>query len=364
MRIGIDIRKYHDYGIGTYIQNLMNVYQHRDNLECVFFGNDELRSETIKLGKSSFISDNSPKYSLQELKSISKKVNSQQLDIFHSPHYTYPVGLKVPGVVTVHDIIHLRMKEYFTLPKRIYAYLMIHHACAASSAIIVDSAFGKEELLSIFRIPEKKIHIVPLGVDSTYFEILQENEVENVTRKYGITKSYILYTGSVKPHKNVPTLLKAFHTLRHRHNVQLVFTGERISDVPQLQKYVTENGLTDSVIDLGRIPRKELKAVYQSAHAVVLPSHYEGFGFSMLEAMASGVPAIGARATSITEVVGDAGLLFDPLDDSALTRHLDDILTNEPLRTSLIEKGTARAKQFSWEQCAERTINIYHEVLN
>ncbi|MFA6455530.1 MAG: glycosyltransferase family 1 protein [Bacteroidota bacterium] len=363
MRIGIDIRKYHDFGIGTYIQNLMNVYQHREDFDCIYFGNDDIQSEISRLKKGSFIADNSPKYSLQELTSVSKKANSQQLNLFHSPHYTYPINLNVPGVVTVHDIIHLRMKKYYSLPKRAYAFCMIRHACAASSAIIVDSAFGKEELLTVFRIPEKKIHVVPLGADEVFSDKLKDNDKEAIVRKYGITKSYILYTGSLKPHKNVPTLLKAFRTIRHRHDVQLVFTGERISEVPQLQRYVVENGLSDSVLDLGRIPKEELKAVYQSARAVVLPSLYEGFGFSMLEAMASGVPAVGARATSITEVVGDAGLLFDPMDDSELAGHLDDILTNESLRISLVSKGTERAKQFTWKQCADRTIDIYHEVL-
>ena len=131
-----------------------------------------------------------------------------------------------------------------------------------------------------------------------------------------------------------------------------------------MSNFVIENKLTNAVIDLGRIDQSELRVAYQTASAVILPSLYEGFGFSMLEAMASGVPAIGARTTSITEVVGNAGLLFNPTDENELTHHIDTIITDAHLRSDLIDKGKERAQQFTWKLCAEKTLQIYKEVLS
>ncbi len=364
MRIGIDIRKYYDYGIGTYIQNLINVFQNQPDLNCVYFAQDELKESLKSNLNGNFVTNNSAKYSLQELFSVSRKANAQHLDLFHAPHYTLPVNLRMPSIVTIHDIIHVRLKEYFSLPKRAYAYLMIKHACSASSAIIVDSEFGKNELLSVFRVQENKIKVIPLGVNQSFFDKAKDKEKEIFRQKYGISKPYILYTGSLKPHKNIPFLLKAFNKISGKHELQIVFTGEKLYDNAHLSNFVIENKLTNAVIDLGRIDQSELRVAYQTASAVILPSLYEGFGFSMLEAMASGVPAIGARTTSITEVVGNAGLLFNPTHENELTHHIDTIITDAHLRSDLIDKGKERAQQFTWKLCAEKTLQIYKEVLS
>jgi glycosyltransferase involved in cell wall biosynthesis len=362
MRIGIDIRKYYDYGIGTYIQNLTNVFQTQSDLDCVYFAQDDLIPSLSNSLKGKFISDNSPKYSLQELYSVSKKANCENLQLFHAPHYTLPVNLKIPSIVTIHDIIHLRLKKYFSFPKRSYAYLMIRHACSASSAIIVDSEFGKKELLNVFNIRENKIHVIPLGVNQLYFNKVSDEEKETFKKKYIIKKPYVLYTGSLKPHKNISILLKAFKKSLLSYDIQLVFAGEKLSANTQLVRYVEDNKLSNAIIDMGRIDQSELRVAYQSASAVVLPSLYEGFGFSMLEAMASGVPAIGARATSITEVVGNAGLLFDPTDENELANHLETVFSNKKFCSELIEKGIKRANHFTWKKCALKTLQIYSEV--
>lgn len=364
MRIGIDIRKYNDFGIGTYIQNLMKVFSSRADLEPVYFASDDVRSMLDGYQKGEIVINNSSKYSLKELISISSMANKQKLDVFHAPHYTFPLNLKIPSVVTVHDIIHLRMKQHYSLPKRSYAYFMIRHACMSATAIIVDSQYGKNEIRSLFDIPEDKIRVNPLGVDHSFFAKISQDAIEFFKRKHHITKQYILYTGSLKPHKNIPILLKAFKILSIRHDIQLVFAGEKISANPQLDQIVHDLQLTETVIDLGRIDQIELQCVYQSAVAVVLPSLYEGFGFSMIEAMASGVPAIGADSTSIPEVVGTAGLLFNPYDATDLANKIESVLTDPTLKTEMIKKGYERASLFSWSACAERTVKTYQEVIS
>jgi hypothetical protein len=143
MRIVLDARKYFDFGIGTYIQNLI--------------------PHSIRK-----VMNSSGKYSLGELRSIAKDANQLKADVFHSPHYTAPFGLKMPCVTTIHDILHVRGKEYFSFPKRVYARTMISHACRTSAAIIVDSEFTKQELLNTFHVNENQVHVVHLGVSSIY----------------------------------------------------------------------------------------------------------------------------------------------------------------------------------------------------
>lgn len=364
MRVGIDIRKYHDYGIGTYIRNIVDEFQRRPDIDPVHFSSAVMKDDlSARMPKGEFVLDESPKYSIQELFSLSRKANVQRLDLYHAPHYTLPIGLRCPAVVTIHDIIHLRLKQYFSPVQRAYAYLMIRHACRAASAVIVDSQFGKEELLDVFHIPEKKIHVIHLGVNVQFFEQQTESVKTEFLQRCGIEKPFLLYTGSVKPHKNVMTLLRAFRMLRDRHDIQLVLTGEDLSSLPGATQFIRENGLEHSVCELGKVGFSDLRTCYQTSFAVVLPSLYEGFGFSMVEAMASGVPAVGARATSITEIVGDAGILFDPSSDTDLADRLHGLFVDPSLRAELIRKGSERARQFSWSKCIAETLDVYRKVL-
>lgn len=363
MRIGIDIRKYEDYGIGTYIQNLINVYQGISDLQCVLYASPKDADRLKPISNVEIQYDSSDKYSLRELFSLAHKANNSTLDLYHAPHYTLPVGLSMPSVVTVHDIIHLRLKEYFSIVQRAYAYAMIRHACTAASIIIVDSEFGKKELLDAFPINEEKIQVVYLGVNDAFFQKIPDEVNKNVLKIHKIVKPYILYTGSLKPHKNVPVLIEAFARVKKEHELQLVFSGERVSENGNLMQLIGKYGLEKSIVDVGRVAQKELISLYQSAQSVVLPSTYEGFGFSVLEAMAAGVPAIGSRSASIPEVVGDAGLLFDSANAVELSEHIVSVLTNAKLRESLIEKGLNRARTFSWKKCSEKTVEVYRKVV-
>ncbi|MFZ4619229.1 MAG: glycosyltransferase family 4 protein [Bacteroidota bacterium] len=363
IRVGIDIRKYFDYGIGTYLQNLIIGLEELRGFDGTYFASDDIRDSVHGSIRGPIIPDNSPKYSLQELFSLSGSANRQDLDLFHAPHYTLPLRLTMPSVVTVHDIIHLRMKKYFSLPQRMYARMMIGHACRNSSAIIVVSEFTKQELINVFDVPEQKINVIYNGVHGSFSTAVTDFEQDAFRKKIGINGLYILYTGSVKPHKNVPVLLKAFAKLRRDFPVQLVMSGERSAMNPELQHQIDHLQLQDSIVETGRITESELRAAYQSAEAVVLPSVYEGFGLSMVEAMASGTPAVGARTSSITEIVGDAGLLFDPHDDEELVLLLRSVMSDGILRSELCTKGKKRAEQFSWKDCAERTMNVYQRIL-
>jgi len=307
--------------------------------------------------------NSSGKYSVRELWSVGVDANQLQADVFHSPHYTVPFGLKMPCVTTIHDVLHVRGKKYFPFVKRMYARSMIHHACRSSKAIIVDSEFTKRELLDISQVDEKLIHIVHLGISPIYFQNYSKEEIQEFRKKHGLVKPTILYTGSLKPHKNIRTLLEAFARIKNRTEFQLAFAGESFAKYEYIDTCIREQGIAGDVVELGQISRRNLAIAYRASAVVVLPSLYEGFGFSVLEAMASGTPAIGARAASIPEVMGDAGILFDPYDIENLTSELQNILQDSTMRSEIVRKGFKNVSRFSWERCAEQTFQIYMKVL-
>ena len=360
MRIVLDARKYFDFGIGTYIQNLIPYVGSHSDLVLLLATND---ADRITLPSSiQKIINSSGKYSLRELRSIARDANRMKADVFHSPHYTTPFGLKMPCVTTIHDIVHVRGREYFPYPKRVYARTMISHAYRSSAAIIVDSEFTKQELLDLFPVHEVPVHVIHLGVSSMYSAKYSEISIQEFRNKYHLTKPTILYTGSLKPHKNVGVLIRAFAHMKQRSDLQLAFSGESITQKKNLWKLIKENKLTKDVVEIGQVSRGELALAYRAASVVVLPSLYEGFGFSVLEAMASGVPAIGARAGSIPEVMGGGGILFDPHSVEDLTSALEKILNDTEYRSAIIKKGYKNIERFSWDTCAGQTFKIYEDI--
>ena len=360
MRVVIDARKFYDFGIGTYIQNLAANMESRVEMVLIIAPEDTQRIDTLSTVQKKI--NSSGKYSLLELRSIAADANSLQADVFHAPHYTTPFGLKMPCVTTIHDILHVRGKKYYSLLQRSYARAILAHACKASSAVIVDSEFTRRELLDAFPIAEKSVHVVYLGVSSNYFKDYTVSEINTFRTKYRLVKPTILYTGSLKPHKNVRVLILAYANMKHRSEYQLAIAGEGITKHRDLWSLIEQKGLVGDVVEIGQISSNDLALAYHAASVVVLPSLYEGFGFSVLEAMASGTPAIGANAGSIPEIMGDGGIFFDPSSVENLTDELEKVLDDKELRKQLITRGLQNVARFSWVKCAEETFQIYKDV--
>jgi glycosyltransferase involved in cell wall biosynthesis len=366
IHIGFDIRKYRDFGIGTYIQNLLDQFNIiSDNGMTLFAGPEDASEIEAKYSRSSWETEinTSKKYSIQELFSLSAQARSHHLDVLHCPHYTLPLGLRCKSVVTIHDLIHLRFPEYFSYSQRVYAKMMIGHACASADRIIVDSQFTQEDVEREFPKSIGKIETIHLGVSERFGLRLTAEENENFLKRFGLTTPYILYVGSAKPHKNIGVLLQAYRQSGVRSDVHLVSAGEPLSMNAEAAAYFTDGAFSRTVHELGHIANDDLASAYQNALAVVLPSRYEGFGFAVIEAMKAGVPVIGARAASIPEVMGDAGLLFDPNSPDELAGLLERVIRDEDLRRMLVAKGRERVALFSWEACAKKTMDAYQKAL-
>ncbi len=362
--IGIDARKYFDFGIGTYIENLVDeVGKNPGRFDLVLYVTpSDLASMPVGRGWR-IVPVPFKKYSLAELFLFARRVRRDRIELFHEPHYTLPFHLSVPAVVSVHDLIHTELSEYFTPLQREYARFVLRHAVAAADAVIVLTEFMKGELLSRYPGAGGKIHVIPLGVDAGFLPRSGDNITSSFGKKFGLAKPFILYAGSLKPHKNIPVLLTAFARFTMRQEIDLVFVGERLRENPELVRLLADLGLGPEIHDLGKIGPGEVRAAFRSADCVVLPSEYEGFGLPLIEAMACGTPVIISDAPALTEVAGGAAMVFERKNVESLAAVLERVFADASLRTECAAKGISRSGQFTWLETGRRTMALYESLL-
>jgi glycosyltransferase involved in cell wall biosynthesis len=368
VRIAIDARKLRDYGIGTYIRNLVrNLARIDRTTDYVLI----VRPADIEIGSS--LGDNfrtlpdwSPSYSLREQFTIPLDLRREKVDLFHAPHYVLPPLTPCKSVVTIHDCIHLRFPQY--LPHRlayVYARSSLWVATHRASRVLTVSETSKRDILRYFRVPESKIDVIYNAIDERLGEAPSEAELAQVRERYQLNDPFVLYAGNIKPHKNLERLIEAFHTLRRGglEHVKLLIIGDEVSKYATLRRAVHRHKLHKHVRFFGFVPDKTLAALYRLASVFVFPSLYEGFGLPPLEAMAAGTPVITSNLSSLPEVVGDAALLIDPYQPDAIAEAMRRVLTDEQLRTDLRQKGLQRVQEFSWERSVQRVRAIYTEVI-
>jgi len=267
-------------------------------------------------------------------------------------------------VVTIHDLIPLRFPGYFNAAKKACASLLVRHAVRNAGAIITDSEFSRQDLLEMFRVPEEKVHAIHCGIDRHFAKLQAGERILSVRRRYGLEAPFVLHVGSLKPHKNVPTLLEAFSLLvRKKPDLHLAFVGESLSRRSSLSGRAEALGLGQRIRDLGFVSNEDLAGIYNCAEMVVLPSLYEGFGLPAIEAMACGTPAIVSNAASLPEVAGKGALVVDPRNAGEWAEAMKSVLENSSLRCDLIARGFENASRYSWKRNARETLRIYSSLL-
>jgi alpha-1,3-rhamnosyl/mannosyltransferase len=327
MRIGIDARKIADFGIGTYIRELLRELATGDDTYVAFA--PERLAHLLPDGVEHVIAD-APHYSIRELLILGRAIDRAKLDLFHAPHYVVPFT-STPFVVTVHDLIHLRNPNPVA---RLYARQMIGRAIRRSRRVLTVSETVKREIVSTFGCAEDHVVVTPNGVRTPFSEHGPVAEGR-----------YFLYAGNDKPHKNVHVLVDAFSSIE---NASLVLTGADFERFKSRERVVVSGFVDDA----------ELAALYRGAIALVIPSREEGFGLPALEAMASGCAVITSNAAALVEITGDAALHVEP-NAAPLADAMTRIASDESLRAALASCGIARAKHFTWTRCAELTRGAY-----
>jgi glycosyltransferase involved in cell wall biosynthesis len=367
VRIGIDARKLHDFGIGTYIRNLLRHLARLDGqTEFVILCRPEDRDTLAAVGENFRpVPETSGNYSIAEQVRIPWALKRERVTLFHAPHYVLPPLVRCTSVVTIHDCIHLMFPQY--LPNRMafsYAKWSISQAAKCATRVMTVSESSKRDILRFVDTEPDKIDVIYNAYDERFAIEPLEGDVVRVRERYQLHDEFVLYAGNVKPHKNLERLIEAFHLVRTRglDRLKLVLIGDEISKYTALRRAVHQHQLHKYVRFLGFVPEETLAVMYRLAGVFVFPSLYEGFGLPPLEAMASGTPVVTSNVSSLPEVAGDAALLVDPYDPRAIADGIYSVLTDETLRRGMVHRGIARAGQFSWEQSVRRVRQIYGEV--
>jgi len=368
VRIAIDARKLHDYGIGTYVRNLVLGLA---RLDCgdnyVLFCRDADADWIRALGpRFEPVVERAGNYSLREQFSVPFALSRARVDLFHAPHYVVSPLVTTPFVVTIHDCIHLRFPK--DLPNRAahaYVRTMMGMSAKRSKRVLTVSRASKDDILHYLHVPADKVEVIYNALDERLASPPTEADVEMVRERFQLTSPFILYTGNIKPHKNVDRLIEAYSILHRRGvgDVKLLIIGDAISKYPNLRRLVHRFQLHQQVRFLGFVPDATLAVLYKLASVFVFPSRYEGFGLPPLEAMAAGVPVVTSNVSSLPEVVGDAALLIDPMDAGAIADAMARVLGDRALAAELVRRGHERVKAFSWDRSVQRVSAVYHELI-
>ena len=366
MRVAIDTRKIHDFGIGTYIRNLLRQLARidRDN-EYVLLCREADLGIAAQLGPNfRSVREPSPNYSLREQIHVPWVLRRERPDVYHAPHYILPAAVRCRSVVTIHDCIHLMFPQY--LPnKAAYAYARASMWAAArrSDCILTVSEASKKDILHLFNVKPEKIVVVYNAIDEHFSTSPSDEHVARVRERYQLDHKFVLYVGNIKPHKNLVRLIEAFSQLRRTHDdLKLLIIGDEISKLPALRRAVHSHKLHKHVRFLGYLKDDTLTVLYRLASVFVFPSLYEGFGLPPLEAMASGTPVVTSNVSSLPEVTGDAAVLVDPYDVESIEDGMRRVIDDPVLAATLRRKGLQRAREFSWERTVEKTQRVYREV--
>lgn len=393
--IAIDARKARDFGIGTYVRNLVRGLAQIDgearqgsttaatrpggpaapaaeaappahNRYLLLVGPQTGEALGELPPNFQLVSERSRVYSVRELFALSWRLWRLRLDLYHATHYVLPLVLPCRAVVTIHDIIHLLYPEF--LPSRLafyYAQRMIRGSLDRAHRVITVSQNTRSDLLRHFEVDGRKIEVVYNGVEACFHRRLPPEELAGWLQRLGLRRPYLLFVGNPKPHKNLDNVVQAFAKALaiHAFDGDLACVGGAPEADLRTQQRAAAAGVADRVRLLGQVPDEALPAIYQGATLFLYPTLYEGFGLPVVEAMASGVPVITSNTSALREVGEGSAQLVNPLDVEALARAIAHSMADPEHRASLAELGRRRAREFSWERAAKRTLAIYRSVV-
>ncbi len=275
-----------------------------------------------------------------------------------SPANSGPI--RVPRqVVTLHDLSVLDHPEWFTPAFSGWYGLLLPQLARRARRIITDSVFSRERILDRLGVSEELVAVIPCGVDREQFRPRSAEETAAVRAKYGLQAPYLLFVGTQAPRKNLDSLLKAWARLQvPPERAELILTGAQSGPF----RRPGSEPLPAGVRSIGYVAEDNLAQLYSGAHALVIPSRYEGFGLPALEAMASGTPVVASHNTSFPEVLGDAAVMVDPASIDSIAEGISRILEDDAHRARLRARGLDRARQYSWESTAEQIRRVLREA--
>jgi glycosyltransferase involved in cell wall biosynthesis len=354
-RLTVDARKAFDSGIGVVIRSLLLEFRVAD-IRIRAICNSESQQERLAslFPEFTYSVARAANYSIEEQLKIPKYVEG---DVFWSPHYNTAIGVRIPIVSTVHDVLPLAYPGLFPgLAKQVYAKLMFRLCAIRSKIIVCVSEFTAREFSRFTGCSARKIRVVHNGVSSNWF---------NLERRQNTEDPYFLYVGNLKPHKNLSRLISAFErvgqTLPHR----LVVVGESEGFITSDMVGLARARQTHRVTFAGSVSDEKLAELMAGAAAMVVPSLYEGFGLPALEALAAEVPVVASDIPPLREICGETAVYFDPTNIESIARCLVDTscMTHEE-QTDRSRRGKGRARSFSWKKAGTGYDDAFRKLVS
>lgn len=282
--------------------------------------------------------------------------------LYHSPYYLMPYRPGAPTMLTHYDLIPLRFPAHVAVRARLLFGVTMRLALRAAQHIVAISEASRCDLLAAFLVAPERVTTTPLAPDPR-FRPQPATALSVLRSHYALPEQFVLYVGINKPHKNLVALIEAYAQLPTS-SPPLVIAGPWDNRYPEAKQRAAALGLAQRVRFLGTVPDADLPALYAAAALFVFPSRYEGFGLPVLEAMACGTPVACSNLSSLPEVAGDAALLFDPSDVTAISQVVQRLLDDKSRRDDLGERGLVQAARFTWERTAALTLDVYRKLLH
>jgi len=287
-------------------------------------------------------------------------------DLLHV-QYTAPLGCPVPVVVSVHDVSFLEHPEYFTRDRAMQLQFTVRRTVHRAARILTGSEFSKSSILKVYGdLDEDKVVVVPNAAASEFRPLPRDAATAAVRQRFQIQAPFVLTVGDLQPRKNQIGLIRAFARLVRAYpqlKQNLVLAGKETWFADQVHRAARESGVADRIQFCGFVSDDDLLQLYNACDLFVFPSFYEGFGLPALEAMACGRSVICSHTSALPEVVDGAAILFDPYALEEIVRALADLLLDPELRGRMERLGLQRAAHFSWQKTAQRTLDVFHDVL-
>ena len=369
--IVIDCRRLGDFGIGTYIRNLVQALarlDHDNRYTLITFDNNP--ADLGGLG-SDFHTAQYERRDTEVGQNIAFPFFLRRLypDLVHIPLNSVPYLMAKPYVVTIHDMSSLLFPAQGDV-RGVMHRERYRRGAVRASRIIAVSHSTRRDIESFLQIPTDRIRTIYSAPDPSFtIDPPDTTQDQQILQRYSIQPPFILYAGTIRPQKNVPRLVEAFAVIRselENHplfgNLRLVIIGDELSRYPAVRRAVVATRVEPFVRFLGFVPLDTLKVFYRAATLFAFPSLYEGFGLAPLEAMACGTPVVASDVPALVEAVGDAAELVTPDNLFDVARGLRAVLLDNARRRELSESGRARARRFDWNDTARATLDVYQEI--
>ena len=375
MRIAIDIRRMYEFGLATYIRNVVRTLGRIDSTNEYYLVGAAARFEQLgELPQNfHFLPLQNPETTFANYLEMHKVINAHQVDLIHVPHtFWRPLITKAPFVITVHDLLDYmyRARTNNGARRMMHSYFtrqVMHHA----ARIFAVSNFTKRDVGRFFNVKPEKIEVVYNALDENFLRGHSTAAEQAIIRgRYQVDSPFLLYAGRISPHKNVARIIEAFSALKGElakegtyPDLKLIVIGDEVSKNPDIRRAVTRSGVQHDVRFLGYVSIDVLRVFFDMAKVFVFPSLYEGFGLPPLEAMAHGTPVVASNTSALPEVVGNAALMVNPENVFEISRALLRVLTDQSLRERMKAAGIEQAHRFSWDASVGRMLEIYAQVV-